>query len=245
MSGLRAVPKLGRIVEALAASTAELSFGAPVCHVYRPLEYAAEACACYLERYAGLGAEVLLLGMNPGPFGMCQTGIPFGDVDMARDWLGIGAGVEKPAVQHPARPILGFASTRREVSGRRIWGWARGTYDEADEFFKQFFVWNYCPLAFLEESGRNRTPDKLPKHERDTLFAACDKALCELVSELEIAHVIGVGRFAAERARRALAALEVKVGRAPHPSPASPAANRNWVEIFESALRDNGVAPVR
>lgn len=233
--------KLALIVEALTESTADLAFGAPVCHVYRPLEYAAQAHADYLQRYAGLGAGILLLGMNPGPFGMCQTGIPFGDVQNVRDWLEIGAGVEKPLKEHPARPILGFASTRGEVSGRRLWGWAQGAFGEADAFFKHFFVWNYCPLAFLEESGRNRTPDKLPKHERDPLFAACDIALCELVTELEFQHVIGVGRFAGGRAQRALDNLEVKVGTAPHPSPASPAANRNWVEIFECALRDNGV----
>ena len=44
--------------------------------------------------------------------------------------------------------------------------------DTAEAFFERFFVHNYCPLVFLEESGRNRTPDKLPKAERDHAWFA-------------------------------------------------------------------------
>lgn len=237
---------LSRIAGRLREATATLEFAPPVAHVYRPLEYAGEAHAEYLRRYASLGAQVLLLGMNPGPFGMCQTGIPFGDVHLVRDWLGIVDGVEKPSAAHPARPILGFDSKRSEVSGTRLWGWARDRYGAPEAFFRKFFVWNYCPLAFLEESGRNRTPDKLPKSERDPLFSACDAALRELVKSLDVTRVIGIGRFAGQRAREASLGGHVEVSDAPHPSPANPAANRNWVAMFEDSLRRAGaMAPPR
>ncbi len=227
---------LDRIVDQLREATAKLEFAPPVAEVYRPLEYAGEAHAQYLRRYAGLGARVLLLGMNPGPFGMCQTGIPFGDVGMVRDWLGISDGVEKPSAEHSARPILGFDSKRSEVSGTRLWGWARDRYGSPQAFFRCFFVWNYCPLAFLEDSGRNRTPDKLPKSEREPLFSACDEALRELVKSLEVSKLIGIGRFAGRQARQADLGGHVKISDAPHPSPANPAANRDWVGMFEACL---------
>ena len=225
----------------LARETAQLEFAQPVAAVYRPLEYARDAHAQYLDRYARRGAEVLLLGMNPGPFGMCQTGIPFGDVGLVRDWLRIDSGVSRPRAEHPARPILGFESTRREVSGTRLWGWARARYGSPAAFFREFFVWNYCPLAFLEETGRNRTPDKLPRREREDLFAACDEALREIVKGLGSRLVIGVGRFAARRARAAGLGEAVRIEDAPHPSPANPAANRDWAARFEAALENAGV----
>src|SRR5688572_32536315 len=95
--------------------------------------------------------------MNPGPFGMAQTGVPFGDVAMVRDWLGIVAAVAKPRDEHPKRPVLGFECQRSEVSGARLWGWARARFGTPQRFFERFFVANYCPLAFMESSGANRT----------------------------------------------------------------------------------------
>ena len=225
----------------LAQDSAALRFAPPVAHVYRPLEYAREAHDQYVAKYAGLGAKVLLLGMNPGPFGMCQTGIPFGDVALVRDWLGIDSGVLRPRAEHPSRPILGFESTRREVSGTRLWGWAQQKFGSPERFFREQFVWNYCPLAFLEKSGRNRTPDKLPRSEREALFEVCDDALRSVVKALGVRLVVGVGRFAGQRARAARLGTGVEIGDAPHPSPASPAANRGWSGMFEAALIQAGV----
>jgi len=42
--------------------------------------------------------------MNPGPWGMAQTGVPFGEINAVKDWLGINAEVDKPQKQHPKRP---------------------------------------------------------------------------------------------------------------------------------------------
>jgi single-strand selective monofunctional uracil DNA glycosylase len=218
-----------------------LSFAPPVAYVYDPLDYAWAPQRAYLARYGEGRREVVLLGMNPGPFGMAQTGVPFGDVGMVRDWLGIEAKVGHPAREHPKRPVQGFACPRGEVSGRRLWGWARSRFGTPQRFFARFFVANYCPLAFMEASGRNLTPDKLPRAERERLFSACDRALRASVAELRPAHVVGIGRFAAERAAGALAGSGVGFGSVPHPSPASPAANRGWEALMDHALADLGI----
>jgi single-strand selective monofunctional uracil DNA glycosylase len=219
----------------LRESTSRLSFGPPVTHVYSPLEYAWAPHRRFLELYGGSGARTLLLGMNPGPFGMAQTGVPFGDVTMVREWLDIEEPVDRPRREHPKRPVLGFSCPRREVSGQRFWGWARDTFTTPRAFFEKYFVWNYCPLAFMTASGRNRTPDKLPVGERTPLFAVCDAALRRVAAALRLARIVGIGRLAYERAA-ALESSAIAVVRAPHPSPANPAANRGWAEQFQSVL---------
>lgn len=219
----------------------KLGFEAPVSSVYNPLAYAWEPHAAYLERWGRGKKQVILLGMNPGPFGMVQTGVPFGDVGSVRDWLGVSGKVKKPAHEHPARPVLGFDCKRGEVSGQRLWGWARATFGTPERFFERFFVVNYCPLAFVEASGKNRTPDKLPKDEQAPLFAACDRALSRVVAELEPKYVIGVGAFAEGRAERVLAGSAVHVGCILHPSPASPRANQGWGRIASEELRQSGI----
>ncbi len=237
MAHSRLVP----VADDLARAVAALSFGPPVAHVYNPLTYARAAHRAYLD-LAGDGAgRVVLVGMNPGPWGMTQTGVPFGEVTYVRDWLGITSGVQPPVEQHPKRPILGFECRRREVSGRRVWGWAERRFGTPRAFFDRFLIWNYCPLAFLLEGGANLTPDRLPSREKTPLFAACDRALRRTVEALEARLVVGVGAFAEGRARRALGDLDVPFGRMLHPSPASPAANRGWEEQAERDLRGLGV----
>ncbi|MFQ5670948.1 MAG: uracil-DNA glycosylase family protein [Acidobacteriota bacterium] len=184
----------------------------------------------------------MLLGMNPGPWGMVQTGVPFGDPDMVREWIGIEAPVRKPGEEHPRRPVKGFTSHRREISGRRLWGWARERFGPARDFFTRFFVINYCPLCFLEESGRNRTPDRLPARERRALFAACDLSLQRMAAVLRPDCVIGLGRFPEHRAREALGDQRLRIGRAPHPSPANPRANRDWGAQMTETLQEMGIA---
>ena len=225
----------------LARETEALVFRAPTAYTYNPLVYARRSHEAYLERYARQGVETLLLGMNPGPWGMAQTGVPFGEVRLVREFLGIEKNVDQPARVHPKRPIEGFACTRSEVSGRRMWGWVQDRFGSADAFSERFLVANYCPLVFMEASGRNRTPDKLPASEREPLFEVCDEALRRLVRWCDPKRVIGVGGFAAGRAREALGDAGPPVMSILHPSPASPAANRGWVEQVERQLLDHGV----
>ncbi len=232
--------ELIRISRRLGKKVDSLSFGPPVTHVYNPLVYARKSHEKYLQ-LAGDRVEAIFFGMNPGPWGMAQTGVPFGEVSFARDWLGLTAPVSKPDGEHPKRPVEGFDCGRSEVSGRRIWGWVRDAFGSPDAFFARFFVGNYCPLAFLEETGRNRTPDKLPAREREPLFDACDRALRETVHALQPAMVIGVGAFAEARANAALSDVDVRIGRILHPSPASPAANRDWAGEATRQIRSLGI----
>ena len=232
---------LSDIARRLSAEAGALTFSPPVTHVYNPLEYAWEAHAAYLRRYGSRPREVVLLGMNPGPWGMAQTGVPFGEIESARDWLGIVAPVGRPEPEHPKRPVHGFECSRSEVSGRRLWGWARSISGTPDAFFDRFFVANYCPLAFMEASGKNRTPDRLPTAEKRPLFEACDRALRETVVALGARTVVGIGRFAEDRAREALAGAGPAIGRITHPSPANPAANAGWQQLVEGEFRALGI----
>jgi single-strand selective monofunctional uracil DNA glycosylase len=218
-----------------------LTFGPPVAFVYDPLRYAWAPFVDYLRKFARPRPEVVLLGMNPGPFGMAQTGVPFGDVGLVRDWMGIRGTIGRPPLEHPKRRIQGFECTRSEVSGSRLCGWARDRFEHPSRFFERFLVLNYCPLVFLEASGRNRTPDRLPRHELEPLIDACDEALSAAVRELRPGLVVGVGAWATKQATRALADTEVAIGTVLHPSPASPRANRGWVDQAEADLTALGV----
>ena len=221
-----------------------LSFAAPVTHVYNPLRYAWRAHEIYLRRYGNNPKRVLFLGMNPGPFGMAQTGVPFGQIAAVRDWLGIEAQIDRPADEHPKRPIAGFDCHRSEISGERLWGLFAKRFGTAEEFFQEHLVMNYCPLAFLEGSGRNRTPDKLPPRERNALFAVCDAHLREIVRILKPQWLIGVGDFALQRAREVVGAsgsAGPRLGRILHPSPACPASNKDWAGAVTAQLRQLGV----
>ena len=224
------------IADDLSLRLAALRFGPPVTHVYNPLVYARAAYAAYLKRYGGGPKEFVLVGMNPGPWGMVQTGVPFGEVAAVRDWLGITAPVGQPAALHPRRPVHGFDCRRSEVSGRRLWGWVRARWGTPVDFFRSGFVANYCPLAFFDAAGHNLTPDKLAAADRVALQAACDGALRRTVEILQPRWVLGVGSFAEGRARTALEDLPVRIGRIPHPSPASPLANRGWAPAADAAL---------
>lgn len=215
-----------------------LRFGLPVTHVYNPLEYALNNYETYLRSFAATPKQVVFLGMNPGPWGMAQTGIPFGDPERVKSWMGIQGPVDKPEDEHPLRPVLGVCSPRREVSGSRLWGMISTLFATPELFFQDHFVANYCPFCFLEATGRNRTPDKLPASERTPLFAACDWYLQQTVTWLAAKQVIGIGAFAAERARKALSPHSVFVGELLHPSPASPKANAGWSQKAIAQLHD-------
>lgn len=232
---------LVRACRRLATAVDRLAFAPPVAHVYNPLVYAREVHEAYLRRYAASPKRVVLLGMNPGPFGMMQTGVPFGEVAAVRDWLGLTATVRPPRAQHPKRAIEGFACTRSEVSGRRLWGLFAERFGKADHFFAEHFVVNYCPLVFLEESGRNRTPDKLSKAEAAPLYEACDEHLRRVVDVLSPDWIVGVGGFAEQRARSVFADAPLRIGRVLHPSPASPAANRDWAGEATRQLEEQGI----
>ena len=225
----------------LANAASALRFSPPVSHVYNPLSYAWPMHELYLRRYGQGHKRVIFLGMNPGPFGMVQTGIPFGEIGAVRTYLKLEAPISKPAQESPKRPIEGLACTRSEVSGARLWALFSSRFAQAGDFFETHFVANYCPLAFLD-GARNVTPDKLPKPERLALDAVCDAHLRDMAEQMRAEWVIGVGKYARKQAELALGHIKgLKFGDILHPSPASPAANRGWAPQATRQLQDMGL----
>jgi single-strand selective monofunctional uracil DNA glycosylase len=226
----------------LSARVDHLKFQPPVTHVYNPLDYAWAAHEIYLRKFGNGKKRVVFLGMNPGPFGMAQTGIPFGEIAAVRDWLGISAPVKRPADEHPKRPVRGFDCPRSEVSGRRLWKLFAERFGTPEQFFAEHFVANYCPLAFLSAGGSNVTPDKLAKSERARLEKICDEHLRHVLEILEPEWFIGIGAFARKQGELAVAGTKIRVGQILHPSPASPKANRqDWVKSAAQELMVQGV----
>tara|TARA_B100002019_G_scaffold144326_1_gene124432 strand:+ start:2520 stop:3233 length:714 start_codon:yes stop_codon:yes gene_type:complete len=230
----KAAKKLSEVVNSL-------SFGEPTSFIYNPLDYAWSIHQSYLELAGRTKKKVIFLGMNPGPFGMAQTGVPFGEIPAVRDWMGLMGAVKKPNPEHPKRPVEGLNCQKSEVSGRRLWGLFAERFESAETFFKDHFVANYCPLVFMEDTGRNRTPDKLPAEERKELEKVCDQHLRELVEILDPVWLVGVGGFARKRAEEALCNMDIKIGSILHPSPASPAANRGWAEAATKQMHEQKI----
>lgn len=227
----------------LADQLRPLRFSAPADRVYLPLDYAREAHEEYLTRFGKGPKRVLFLGMNPGPFGMAQTGVPFGEIPAVRDWMGICCPVGKPENEHPKRPVEGFTCTRSEVSGRRLWGLFAEKFGAPENFFADHLVLNYCPLVWMSATGANLTPDKLPAAEMVPVEAACMEHLARAVEILRPPYLVGVGSFAEERLRRAaeISGSKAAISRVLHPSPASPTANRGWAQAAAKQLVASGV----
>ena len=230
---------LEAVTLSLATDLDKLNFGPPVATTYNVLRHAWRGHLAYLEKYGAAPKRILFLGMNPGPWGMVQTGVPFGEVDAVRDWMKIETVIDKPANQHPKRPIQGFACERSEVSGRRLWGFLAQKFRSPEIFFADHFVVNYCPLAFMEESGRNLTPDKLPIAEAKPLQDACDQYLRGITQVLRPEWIIGVGVYGEKRAKMALGA-KYRYGRILHPSPANPSANAGWADKVSMQMKEMG-----
>ena len=228
--------KLIAAARELSAQVNRLKFKSPITHIYNPLDYAWTPHERYLRQFGGGQKRVIFLGMNPGPFGMAQTGVPFGEVAAVRDWMKIKTPVNRPANEHPRRPVQGFECARSEVSGRRLWQLFAERFGASANFFAAHFVVNYCPLVFCEASGRNFTPDKLPAAEQARLFAVCDEHLRRVLEILEPEWLIGVGGFALKRGEVVSEKISVKLGKILHPSPASPAANRGWPQAVTKQL---------
>lgn len=232
-----------------------------VTRVYNPLTYAWEAFEEYVTRYGAGAKRVLFLGMNPGPWGMAQTGVPFGEVSVVRDWLRIAAPVGRPADEHPKYPVDGLACRRSEVSGKRLWGLFKRRFGTPGAFFEEHFVINYCPLLFIasvttaggKTGARNLTPDKLSARTRAAVYEICDAHLRELLSVLRPAYLVGIGNFAENRAKEILRnpgnpegsknpwGTDIETAKILHPSPASPRSNAGWEDEAEKLMRAQGI----
>ncbi len=230
------------LAEQLRDAVDQLTFGPPVACTYNPLRYAWDPHRRYLERYGRGRKRVVFMGMNPGPYGMTQTGVPFGEIAAVRDWLKISGRVERPAIEHPKRPITGFECTRSEVSGRRLWGLFASRFGSPDAFFREHFVLNYCPLVWMSETGANVTPDKLPAASQAAVNSVCEASLRRALERLQPEYAVGIGGFAAQRLATVTRPDDSwEIMQVLHPSPASPAANRDWAGAVTRSLEAAGV----
>lgn len=224
----------------LAEELRHLTFSDPVTHTYLTVDYAADGYEAYLKKFGNSRKKILFLGMNPGPYGMVQTGVPFGEIAVVREWMKLSPQVGKPEHEHPKRKITGMDCPKSEVSGRRLWGYFSEKFPNVEDFFVDHLVINFCPLVWMKDTGANLTPDKIKAAEIVAVDAACHKHLRRLIEILEPQYFIGVGAYAEKQ--MALAVNEIGcegiVAKILHPSPASPVANRGWAEAADKQLEE-------
>ena len=215
-----------------------ITFSPPIVSVYNPLNYAWDGFVQYMKFSAGQ-KRVVFVGMNPGPFGMAQTGVPFGEINAVKNFLGITSiKINSPQNENPAYPVKGLECSSSEVSGKRLWGLFQARFGNCENFFAEHFVLNYCPLLFIGQKG-NYTPDKIKRDESEKLFEVCDLCLKNVVETLSPEFVVGIGNFAFNRCKKVLTGFNIT--KILHPSPASPAANNNWSEKVTEQLIMSGV----
>jgi len=207
--------KIIKLSNELSKQMDELTFSLPVKYVYNPLSYSFLTYLQYLNRI-NFNDVNIYIGINPGPYGMSQTGIPFGDYYFVKNFLNIKKEklLNLPLTHHK-KPIYGFDINKREASGKRLWAFFQDIYKDQEIFFKNNIILNYCPLCFLNEEGNNITPDKLIKEERNILYKICDDYLNKSINLFKFKSVIGIGNFAYNRAK-ILGYNALKIG---HPSP--------------------------
>ena len=110
-----------RLSKACDEAITGLEASGTVAHATNPLNYAWQHHEQFLRNWGGLGAKTLLLGMNPGPWGMAQSGVPFGSTEIAKNQLQIKPyKLTTPKNAHPKRPIVGLDLARQEISGPKI-----------------------------------------------------------------------------------------------------------------------------
>ena len=193
--------------------------------VYNPLTYARNMHLEYLKKSTGHGATILFLGMNPGPFGMMQTGVPFGAVSYVRDYLNIKNDVKEFCL-HPKHKIIGLETKRDEPSGKKLWALMQSLYPKSNELFSHITVQNYCPLAFLDDSGKNIALNNVKN--RKELESLCDNYIKDYILDNNIKVLVGVGVYAYEKLLSLN--LNLTVIKILHPSPLNPLSHKGWDE---------------
>ncbi|CAH0690088.1 unnamed protein product [Spodoptera exigua] len=172
--------------------------------VYNPTIYAREPFEMYVRKYCNTPKPILFFGMNPGPFGMSQTGVPFGEIESVRDWLGITGQVGKPPVEIRGREVLGFQCKKTEASGKKFWGLFKNLCITPENFFRSSFVYNYLPQQWMTRSGSNLTPGECKKAEVEVLYRICDPVFHKVLELYEVEIIVAIGKFCETRAKETI-----------------------------------------
>ncbi|RZF44591.1 hypothetical protein LSTR_LSTR001349 [Laodelphax striatellus] len=211
-------------------------------YIYNPLECAYDVHRNFVHKFCISSKKILFLGMNPGPWGMMQTGVPFGDVISVKNWLKVTGEIIKPLKEHHLRPVSGFDCKRVEVSGKRFWAFAQHLSNgNPAVFFRNSFVHNYFPFVLMTESGKNVTPADLKPAEQKELESLCDESLCSVIDLLKVETIIAIGRYTEKRVKAVLRKTpkNVDVVYMMHPSPRNPKSNQEWMSTAINCLREN------
>ncbi|XP_055849953.1 single-strand selective monofunctional uracil DNA glycosylase [Episyrphus balteatus] len=213
-----------------------------ITHVYNPIEYAFDLHCQYLKKYLNGPKKMLLIGMNPGPNGMAQNGVPFGNTNTVKNLMKIEGQVEQPPSLHPKRPVTGLACKTEEPSGVRIWTLIGKLAGSLEIFSQQCFMHNFCPLAFFDVQGKNITPGELKGDVKAEVRNICLKYLEQEIQLIQPEIIIAIGSYVGDCMKR-LAKQSIYIGsnikilQLAHPSPRS-VNNNNWpekaTEFFES-----------
>ena len=132
--------------------------------VWNPGSYGAPWHRVFREIYPLRERPILMFGLNPGPYGMGQTGIPFTDVRRLRQCLPKMALTLRERGREPRVPGLAPRSLRRfftrefESSAVRVYRFLELGWGSAEKGWRSVGVANSCPLLFLDPEGRNQTP---------------------------------------------------------------------------------------
>jgi Uracil DNA glycosylase superfamily. len=203
--------------------------------------YAIDPFLEYLEKAERGSVRTLYLGMNPGPYGMYRTGIPFCDFVTKREFLKITASVDETFIDVDAVRGEKPDEKRREVSGMRLWGLFESVYHSPERFFSSSLVLSYSPLIFFRSEGRraNIALSDVKSLDRKRIEKVSDEFLKRYIKELKCDTLVGIGDYA----HRALVRCSdgERLLKIAHPSPANPAANGDWAGRTYCYLKSEGV----
>ena len=174
---------------------------------------------------------------------MVQTGIPFGEINTVKNYLKISGEIKSPATENPVLLVKGYAATRSEVSGKRLWGMISETFPRAEDFFANNLIFNYCPLFFSTISAGKRTnltPDKINKTDRDALYSICDDFIITAARLLTPQFIIGIGGFAQQRLTKIFSGQSYQIESILHPSPLNAQANKDFNGLARKKLYELG-----
>jgi len=118
--------------------------------------------------YPPAARPLVLFGLNPGPYGMAQTGIPFTDIRrlvsalpaLVAELRNAGKRLEVPGLAPVSLPP--YLSRTFEASSVRVYRFLERSWGDAERGWREVVAANPCPLLFIDtETGKNRTPADL------------------------------------------------------------------------------------